>query len=48
VREHLKRRIDYILDLRALEIREKIKTKNARTLDSILCDILEIKEKESK
>ena len=48
VRDHLKKRIDYILDLRALEIRERIKTKNAHTLDSILNDIIEIKENESQ
>lgn len=48
VRDHLKKRIDYILDLRALGIRERIKTKNAHTLDSILNDIIEIKENESQ
>lgn len=46
VRAHLKSRINHVLDGRVLEIRERIKTKNDRTLDSILHDILEIKEKE--
>jgi len=47
VRTHLRARINNVLDGRVLEIQERIKTKNARTLDSILEDILEIKEKEA-
>jgi hypothetical protein len=43
----LKSRINDVLNRRSLEIQERIKTKNARTLDSILEDILEIKEKEA-
>jgi hypothetical protein len=37
-----------VLDGRVIEIQERIKTKNDRTIDSILEDILEIKEKETK
>jgi hypothetical protein len=47
VRAHLKTRINSVLNERANRIQERIKTKNDRTLDSILEDILEIKEKES-
>jgi hypothetical protein len=47
VRTQLKTRINNVLDERVIEIQERIKTKNDRTLDSILEDILEIKEKES-
>ena len=48
IRTQLKSRINNVLDGRVLEIQERIKTKNDRTLDSILGDILEIKEKEPK
>ena len=48
VRTQLKTRINSVLNERAIQIQERIKTKNDRTLDSILSDILEIKEKESK
>jgi hypothetical protein len=48
VRTQLKARINSVLNERAIQIQERIKTKNDRTLDSILCDIMEIKEKESK
>ena len=47
VRTQLKSRINSVLNERAIQIQERIKTKNDRTLDSILEDILEIKEKES-
>jgi hypothetical protein len=47
VRIQLKTRINKVLDGRVIEIQERIKTKNDRTLDSILEDILEIKEKEA-
>jgi hypothetical protein len=48
VRTHLRARINKVLDGRVIEIQERIKTKNDRTIDSILEDILEIKEKETK
>lgn len=48
VRIQLKTRINKVLDGRVIEIQERIKTKNDRTLNSILEDIIEIKEKESK
>jgi hypothetical protein len=48
VRTQLKARINSVLNERAIQIQERIKTKNDRTLDSILCDIMEIKEKEFK
>jgi hypothetical protein len=47
VRAQLKTRINSVLNERANRIQERIKTKNDRTLDSILEDILEIKEKEA-
>lgn len=46
-RIHLRSRINDVLDQRALEIRERIKTKNDRTINSILEDIIEIQEKET-
>ena len=48
VRIYLKTRVSNILEGRRLKIEERIKTKNDRTLNSILEDIIEIKEKESK
>ena len=48
VRTHLRARINKVLDRRVIAIQERIKTKNDRTIDSILEDILEIKEKETK
>lgn len=47
VRTQIKTRINSVLNERAIQIQERIKTKNNRTLDSILEDIMEIKEKES-
>ena len=47
VRTQLRSRINSVLNERAIQIQERIKTKNDRTLDSILEDIIEIKEKES-
>jgi hypothetical protein len=47
VRTHLKSRINSVLDQRVIQIQERIKAKNDRTLDSIFEDIIEIKEKES-
>jgi hypothetical protein len=47
IRTQLKSRINNVLNERAIKIQERIKTKNDRTLDSILEDILEIKEKEA-
>jgi hypothetical protein len=47
VRTQLRSRINSVLNERAIQIQERIKTKNDRTLDSILEDILEIKEKEA-
>jgi hypothetical protein len=47
VRTQLKARINSVLNERAIQIQERIKTKNDRTLNSILDDILEIKEKEA-
>lgn len=47
VRTHLKSRIYSVLDQRVIQIQERIKTKNDRTLNSIFEDITEIKEKES-
>ena len=48
VRTHLRARVNKVLDGRVIAIQERIKTKNDRTIDSILEDILEIKEKETK
>lgn len=48
VHTQLKTRINSVLNQRAIQIRKRIETKNDRTLDSILEDITEIKEKESK
>lgn len=48
VNTQLKTRINSVLNQRAIQIRKRIETKNNRTLDSILEDITEIKEKESK
>lgn len=48
VHTQLKTRINSVLNERAIQIRKRIETKNDRTLDSILEDIMEIKEKESK
>lgn len=47
VRIQLKNRVNSVLEVRRIKIEERIKTKNDRTLNSILEDILEIKEKET-
>jgi hypothetical protein len=47
IRTLLRSRVYDVLNRRALKIRERIQTKNDRTLDSILEDITSIKEKES-
>jgi hypothetical protein len=47
IRTQLKNRVNNVLEGRRIKIEERIKTKNDRTLNSILDDILEIKEKEA-
>lgn len=47
VRIQLKTRVNNVLEERRIKIEQRIKTKNDRTLNSILEDIMEIKEKEA-
>jgi hypothetical protein len=48
IRIQLRSRVTNVLEGRRIKIEERIKSKNDRTLNSILEDIIEIKEKESK